>query len=374
MMTEAKWNESKVKGALWLQTKATRFGMMMDAEESGYNPRQVFRPLPTVWVQEPFGLNLVVNHDLRLRPKRENEPPTAKQWRARTQMARSVDPLNHWMAHYRHTTLPADGEELRSKPTVICYFASPQASLTTGGVYRDDLDHNLTDAYLRTTVSQFLHEMEGQVTETSKIAGAVCFGTRVIRTSHNTGFAFYKDPNQYIFNMAWVNCPELQPDEKGLSQLLSHISKHLQLVLMASHEVAHLILDASMLVGGAELPQQQVAAMIRDSILTSEFQCDQLTILWPTKLSSMELSSLLTFMWGEDDSDADLNPFGVDYGDGDDDMKDEDATMTVGEPVFDWRAELRSLGFSKETIDQYAQIPTIKMGIADQLESMVSGH
>ena len=47
-LPEAKWNYSKIKSALWLQTKATRFGMMMDADDWGYNPRQAFRPLPNI--------------------------------------------------------------------------------------------------------------------------------------------------------------------------------------------------------------------------------------------------------------------------------------------------------------------------------------
>ena len=157
-----KWSISRVRAAIWRQTKALKFGTDMDPEEVGYNSCQTFRPLPPIWVQEPFGLNFFAVHDIRLRAKKEEESMTAQQWKKRTRMTQSSDPLNHWIDNYRQDTLPADGVALRSKSTMICYFASPRASLTTAGVYREESDKNLTEAYLRTTVSQFFFETEEQ--------------------------------------------------------------------------------------------------------------------------------------------------------------------------------------------------------------------
>ncbi len=94
---------------------------------------------------------------------------------------------------------------MREQPTMICYFASPFTDLAMCGVYKDGTDHYLTSANIRNTISQFLYEMQSQVQELARIAGCICFGTRIIRTGPNTGFAFYKDPNQYIFNLGWVN-------------------------------------------------------------------------------------------------------------------------------------------------------------------------
>ncbi len=162
----------------------------MDPEKAGYNSRQVFSPLPAVWTQELFGLNFIPFTDVKLTAKPEEEPFKCKQWRVRTCMTRSSDPLSHWQAHHRQAVLPADGIHLREQPTMICYFASPFTDLATCGVYKDGSDHHLTSAYLRTTISQFLYEMQSQVQELARIAGCICFGTRIIRTSQNTGFAF----------------------------------------------------------------------------------------------------------------------------------------------------------------------------------------
>ena len=135
-------------------------------------------------------------------------------------MTRSSDPLNYWQAHHRQTVLPSDGVQLREQPTMICYFASPFTDLATCGVYKDGKDHNLTNAYLRTTISQFLYEMQSQMLEPARNAGCICFGTRIIRTSAMTGFAFYKDPNQYIFNLGWLNITGYNPEQHALREFL----------------------------------------------------------------------------------------------------------------------------------------------------------
>ena len=46
-----KWLISRVRQAIWRQTTAVRFGVDVDTEEVGYNPNQIFRPLPQVWVR-----------------------------------------------------------------------------------------------------------------------------------------------------------------------------------------------------------------------------------------------------------------------------------------------------------------------------------
>ena len=64
---------SKTKIALWIQTKAVRFGNEMDPEKAGYNSRQAFSPLPAVWTQELSGLNFIPFTEVRLRAKREEK-------------------------------------------------------------------------------------------------------------------------------------------------------------------------------------------------------------------------------------------------------------------------------------------------------------
>ena len=84
---------------------------------------------------------------------------------------------------------------MRTESTVICYFASPFTSLNTASVYRGDGDAHLTDAYIRTSISHYLHEAQGQVVERQQFAGCICFGTRLLRTRRHTAYAFYKNPN-----------------------------------------------------------------------------------------------------------------------------------------------------------------------------------
>ena len=225
-------------------------------------------------------------------------------------MTRSLDPLNYWIDNHRRGALPQDGVELRSKPTMICYFASPRASLKTAGLYLDT-DNNLTEAYLRTTLSHYIYEMEEQTTIQVKSAGAICFGTRIIRTSYATGYAFYRDPNQYIFNMAWVNCseqsnPEAEPPRTGKlvsAHFHDRVVKRMTIVLLAAHEVSHLIVDTSMLVGAAELSCDEVATGIRDAIVAADFRCDHLTIIWPQNHSKELVAEMLPMMGGDEDEE-----------------------------------------------------------------------
>ncbi len=144
---------------------------------------------------------------LKLRAKKAEEPLTSQEWRARISMTRSSDPLNHWQAHYRQEVLPDDGLWLREHPTMICYFASPSTDLATCGIYKKNTDRNLTSAYLRTSVHQYLYEMQTQLQDHARNAGCICCGSRFLSTSSRTGCVFYKNPNQFIFNLPWVNLP-----------------------------------------------------------------------------------------------------------------------------------------------------------------------
>ena len=270
-------------------------------------------------------------------------------------MTKSSDPLNCWIGNHRQDVLPADGVALRSKPTMICYFASPRASLTTAGVYRDESDKNLTEAYLRTTISQFFNEMEEQVFSGRSDAGAICFGTRVLRTSIETGYAFYRDPNQYIFNMSWVNCSERLQDgaEPNVRELTtaSNIIQRLTILLRASHEVSHLILDTSGLLGLQGFRVEQIVQMIREAIIEADFVCDQLTILWPGYLAPVLASNTLTMMWGEDEPELlySTEDMEVDY-DADDNMDD----VQQDDLELDWRDILFKEGVAIENIKDYS--------------------
>ncbi len=119
---------AKIQIALWNQTKSTRFGNEKDPLQAGHDPRQTLSPLPSIWTQEPFGINFIPITDVKLRAKQEDDAPTSNQWRSRAHMLRSQDPINYWMANYRQVVLPPDGVQLRTEPTVICYFASPFTS------------------------------------------------------------------------------------------------------------------------------------------------------------------------------------------------------------------------------------------------------
>ena len=145
-LSPIKWSISRVRQAIWRQTIAVQFGVDVDEDEVGYNPNQTFRSLPSAWVQEPFGLNFYAVHSIKLQPKEGDDVLTSSPWKKRTRVTRSPDPLNYWIGNYRQDVLPSTGVELRSKQTMICYFASPRASLTSAGVFRDESDKNLTDA------------------------------------------------------------------------------------------------------------------------------------------------------------------------------------------------------------------------------------
>ena len=70
-----KWNPNRAKVAIWQQTKAARFGHDMNPDEVGFNSSQVFRPLPSIWINEPFGLNLFAVHDVKLSVHEEGINP-----------------------------------------------------------------------------------------------------------------------------------------------------------------------------------------------------------------------------------------------------------------------------------------------------------
>ena len=364
-----KWNPNRVKAAIWQQTKAARFGHDMNPDEVGFSSSQVFRPLPSIWINEPFGLNLFAVHDVKLRAKKEEDSLSAKQWKKRTRMTQSSDPLNYWIDNHRREVLPPDGMQLRSRPTMICYFASPRASLKTAGVFRDDTDKNLTEAYLRTTVSHFVHEMDEQTTSHSSVAGAVCFGARIIRTSSSTGYAFYRDPNQYIFNLAWINCSELSSSDAEPSRMEKMVLekfydlavKRLTIVLLAAHEVSHLIVDTAMLVGAADRSCDEVAVIIRDAIYAADFRCDHLTIIWPRNQQKEKVEGTLPVMWGdEDDEEPDLpvEDMEVDYEADNDELDSGAMKVDLKVETYEWREDLRRIGFSDVEIDQFSMLPT----------------
>ena len=150
-------------------------------------------------------------------------------------MTRSLDPLNHYQAHFRREALPDDGLWLREHPTLIYYFASPSTDLNTCGVYKKGADRNLTAAYLRTSLHQFLYEMQTQLHDHGRNAGCLCFGVRILRTSPLTGCAFYRNPNQFIFNLAWVNIPTFLVSTDSLVMAKIKITKGLELMLLATH-------------------------------------------------------------------------------------------------------------------------------------------
>ena len=91
-----------------------------------------------------------------------------------------------------------------------------------------------------------------------------------MRTSIDTGYAFYRDPNQYIFNMSWVNCSEQIQDgaEQNVRDFTTedNIIKRMTILLRASHEVSHLIVDTSMLIGSAGFRMEQVVPLIREAL------------------------------------------------------------------------------------------------------------
>ena len=361
----AKWNPTLIKTGIWKQTKAARFGHDMSPDGEGFNSCQVFKPLPTIWINEPFGLHTYAVHDLRLIAKREGDILSSKQWKMRTRMAQSSDPLNYWIDHHRRDVVPQDGLALRCKPTMICYTLSSRASFQSAGVFRDDTDKNLTEAYLRTTVGHFVHELDEQTKIPFSIAGAICYGARIIRTSSLAGYAFFRDPNQYIFDLAWVNCGEQSSMDAEPSRPEGAVSqeqavKRLSIILRAAHEVSHLIVDTTMLVEAAGMSNEEAALIIRDAIVAVDFRCDQLTILRPPNIEKMACARSL--LWGDEDDEEDFpaEDMEVDWGSEDEEAVN-DATAIEDQETYNWREELRKLDFPEEELLRYEALPIRKV-------------
>ena len=187
----------------------------------------------------------------------------------------------------------------------VAYFASPFTSLNTASVYRGDGDSHLTDAYIRTSISHYLHEAQSQGVERQQFAGCICFGTRLLRTSRHTAYAFHKNPNQFIFNMGWVNTPGFLPenqrlglktDDTTVAEFLDKTKHLLCLLLPADHPTHNLILDVSTLIGLKEIPAHLITYMIRDAIIEAEFRCESIRIFWPTTVPQSTMDTLFTFM------------------------------------------------------------------------------
>ena len=180
------------------------------------------------------------------------------------------------------------------------------------------------------------------------------------------GFALYKDPNQYIFNLGWLNITEYNPEQHTLREFLSDFitrtAKRLSVLLVASHKVQNLILDVSLLVN-MKVTNESIVEMIRDALVDAEFRCESLTILWPLSVPQEEMAKLLSHMWGDEDAEWPAVDLEADYDA--DDPGDPDRTHTITttetEPDFEWAIALRELGLSEEYIAKFEDIPTLRI-------------
>ena len=78
----------KLLQAMWSQTKALEYDRHNDQELAGYDPKQSWHALPTVWTKDPYGLYYIPvsddEHAIQAQPRVENakgqqERPTISQ-------------------------------------------------------------------------------------------------------------------------------------------------------------------------------------------------------------------------------------------------------------------------------------------------------
>jgi hypothetical protein len=146
---------SKVREAIWRQTKDLAHDRPVHPDRAGHNPLQCFTPVPTKLLQGRFGFFLVQKTACKL-TSTDFVARTPGQWKGLTEIVCRKEMINYWIGTSRVETIDPEDEKIMQDQTLLCYF-SPFSSLLfdSGGADHGE-STSLADAYLRTDVSQFI--------------------------------------------------------------------------------------------------------------------------------------------------------------------------------------------------------------------------
>ncbi len=124
--------------------------------------------------------------------------------------------------------------------TLICCVSPSSISLPEAGGADHGAATSLSEAFIRTDVSQFTPGVSRN-TDRQDWAGWICQGVRLLRAGSHNEYVFHKDPNQLMHNMGVVLLPGRVEGETGA--YLEVAKQRLGTVLRNYTNSGHIIFD-----------------------------------------------------------------------------------------------------------------------------------
>ena len=81
------------------------------------------------------------------------------QWKQVTEMTCSADVIKYWVGRYRLEVIDPEDKAAMKNQTLICYFSSATVSLLEAGGADHGSATSLSEAYIRTDISQFMRNV-----------------------------------------------------------------------------------------------------------------------------------------------------------------------------------------------------------------------